>query len=53
MMKTILETVYALGRENAWIAVLSVTALLVTIVTVCVLGCMVFSQIRGAINYKR
>lgn len=47
-MKTILETLYALGRENAWIASLSVAGALVTIAVVCVLACMIVSAIKGA-----
>lgn len=47
-MKTILETLYALGRENPWIASLSVAAVIVTVAVVGVLGCMVVSQIRNA-----
>lgn len=46
-MKTILETVYALGMENPWIASLTVAGGLVTIAVVGVLGCMVVSEIRN------
>ena len=46
-MKQILETLYMLGQENAWIASLTVAGGLVTISVVGVLGCMVVSEIRN------
>lgn len=46
-MKQILETVYALGRENPWIASLTVAGVVVTVAVVSVLGCMVVSEIRN------
>lgn len=46
-MKTILETVYALGLENPWVASLSVAGVLVTVAVVCVLGCMVVNTIKN------
>ena len=47
-MKQILETVYELGRENPWIASLTVTGALITIAVVCVLVCMIAGSIRKA-----
>lgn len=49
-MKQILETVYALGMENPWIASLSVAGVVVTVAVVGVLGCMVVSEIKGLIK---
>lgn len=49
-MKTILDTLYMLGKENAWVASLSVAGGLVTIAVVCMLGCMVANQIRAMIK---
>ncbi len=46
-MKTILDTLYMLGKENAWIAALTVAGGVVTIVVAYVLGCMVVSEIRN------
>jgi len=45
-MKTILDTLYMLGKENAWVAALTVAGAVVTIAVVGVLGCMVVSEIR-------
>jgi hypothetical protein len=49
-MKTILETLYALGKENPWIASLTVAGGMVTVAVVCVLGCMVAGQIKERIQ---
>lgn len=49
-MKTILETLYALGMENPWIASLTVAGVMVTVAVVCVLGCMVAGQIKALIQ---
>lgn len=49
-MKQILETLYMLGQENAWIASLTVAGGLVTIAVVGVLGCMVANQIKALIK---
>ena len=52
-MKQILETLYMLGQENAWIAALTVSGALVTIAVVGVLGCMVANQIRDMWKRKK
>lgn len=49
-MKQVLETLYALGRENAWIASLSVAGGVVTVAVICVLGCMIASSIMEAFH---
>lgn len=46
-MKQVLETAYALGLENPWVASLSVAGAVITVAVVCVLGCMVVSEIRN------
>lgn len=45
-MKQILETLYMLGQENAWIAALTVAGVVVTIAVAYVLGCMVANMFR-------
>lgn len=46
-MKQVLETAYALGLENPWVASLSVAGAVITVAVVCVLGCMIADGIKG------
>ena len=52
-MKTILDTLYMLGKENAWVAALTVVGAVVTVAIVGALGCMVVSEIRNAWIQKK